>query len=235
MTDLDACETKPSIGRLNERSLHAALKAWCSVPGDRLEVTVDGYVVDVVREGLLIEVQTRRIAGIQDKLLSLAQSHDVRLVYPVIASKTIVTVDLDGETVIRTRRSPGRQVWGNLFDELVYCPKLLQPDRLELLAVRVAVTEVRCADGLGAWRRKRVSIRDTQLDEVLETRVFCTDSDLLALLPESLECPFTHRDLASVLGVRLATAQRASYCLRQLGLLQVAGRQGRALLLERVV
>jgi hypothetical protein len=233
MTDLDACETKPSIGRLNERSLHAALKIWCSVPGDRLEVIVDGYVVDVVREGLLIEVQTRRIAGIQDKLLSLAQSHDVRLVYPVIANKTIMTVDLDGETVIRTRRSPGRRVWGNLFDELVYCPKLLHPDRLELLAVRVAVTEVRCADGLGAWRRKRVSIRDTQLDQVLETRVFRTDSDLLSLVPEALEGPFTHRELASAMGVRLATAQRASYCLRQLGLLSVAGRQGRTLLLTR--
>lgn len=235
MTDLDSPQSSLSIGRLNERSLHAALKAWCSHPGDRLEATVEGYVVDVVRDSLLIEVQTGGIASIKGKLASLAQSHDVCLVYPLVASKTIATVDLDGETVLRCRRSPGKQVWGNLFDELVYCPDLLQAERLELLAVRVAVTEVRCADGLGAWRRKRVSIRDTRLDEVLETRVFRTGNDLLDLVPETLDDPFTHRDLASALGVRLATAQRASYCLRQLGLLHVAGRQERALLLTRSV
>jgi len=223
-----------SIGQLRERSLHAALKEWCAHPGDRLEANIDGYVIDVVRGDLLIEVQTRNIAGIRTKLLALAEQHDVRIVYPLVASRTIETVAADGETVLRRRRSPSKQVWASLFDELVHCPTLLELPRLDLLAVRVAVSEVRCADGLGSWRRQGISIRDTRLDTVLEERVFTGGHDLIALLPDSLEGAFTHRQLAAALGVRLATAQRASYCLRQLGLLRAAGSSGRAMLVERV-
>ena len=46
-----------SIGSLHEKSLHAALKAWCLQPGDHTEVPVDGYIIDIVRGDLLIEVQ----------------------------------------------------------------------------------------------------------------------------------------------------------------------------------
>jgi hypothetical protein len=234
MTDLDAQQVSSrSIGRLNERSLHAALKDWCSLPGDLSEVTVDGYVIDVVRGDLLIEVQTHGFGSVAGKLTSLAQSHDVRLVYPLVSEKRILTVDTDGQTVLRQRRSPRRQTWGNLFDELVHSPNLLDAPRLELLVTRVSVSEVRCADGLGSWRRKGVSIIDTRLEAVLDTRTFRSGSDLLDLVPESLASPFTHRELARVLGVRLATAQRASYCLRRLGLLHEAGRQGRVLLIAR--
>ena len=37
------------IGTLQESQLHAALKAWYSGPGDRLETRLDGYVVDILR------------------------------------------------------------------------------------------------------------------------------------------------------------------------------------------
>jgi len=69
---------------------------------------------------------------------------------------------------------------------------------------------------------------------VLETRTFRSAEDLLDLLPRTLEEPFTHRELAAALGVRTATAQRASYCLRHLGLLREVGRKGNAMLIERV-
>ena len=48
-----------SIGSLNEKQLHAALKEWYRDAGDGVEVEVDGFVVDLVRDGLLIEIQTR--------------------------------------------------------------------------------------------------------------------------------------------------------------------------------
>lgn len=48
-----------SIGLLNENPLHAALKKWYARPGDQLEVSVDGFVIDVVQGNLLIEIQTQ--------------------------------------------------------------------------------------------------------------------------------------------------------------------------------
>ena len=37
------------IGLLNEKPLHASLKQWYARPGDRFEVPVDGYVIDLSR------------------------------------------------------------------------------------------------------------------------------------------------------------------------------------------
>ena len=54
-----ATASAPWIGTLRERPLHASLKRWYAEPGDRAEVAVDGYVIDLVRGDLLIEVQTR--------------------------------------------------------------------------------------------------------------------------------------------------------------------------------
>src|SRR5262245_41716920 len=65
------------IGVLNESPLHAALKQWYARPGDLLETAVDGFVVDIVRGDVLIEIQTGHFAAIRSKLASLLQSHPV--------------------------------------------------------------------------------------------------------------------------------------------------------------
>ena len=51
------------IGLINEKPLHASLKQWYARPGDRFEVPVDGFVIDIVRDNLLIEIQTRNFAA----------------------------------------------------------------------------------------------------------------------------------------------------------------------------
>jgi hypothetical protein len=220
----------PSIGELNEGSLHAALKDWVARPGDPMEVQVGRYVVDVVQDGLLIEVQTRSLSSIRAKLQDLCTGHRVRLVYPVIGEKLLVRLDPDTGQELGRRRSPLKGNWLHLFDELVYAPLLLEHPRFELQAVLVAVDEWRCADGKGSWRNRGVSIVDRRLREVRDARLFRCGADLAGLLPEELAAPFTHRELARASGVRLPTAQRASYCLRKLGILQAVGRRGRAML-----
>jgi hypothetical protein len=58
----------PAIGTLNEGALHAQLKNWYQRPGDRIERVVDGFVVDLVRGGLLVEIQTGSFAPLRHKL-----------------------------------------------------------------------------------------------------------------------------------------------------------------------
>lgn len=65
----------PGIGLLNENQLHASLKQWYARPGDLLEVPVDGFVIDIVRDDLLIEIQTRNFASIKSKLTHLVRHH----------------------------------------------------------------------------------------------------------------------------------------------------------------
>ncbi len=56
------------INVYNEGPLHAAIKAYIAQPGDVFETEVDGYIIDVQRGDLLIEVQTRNFSALRVKL-----------------------------------------------------------------------------------------------------------------------------------------------------------------------
>jgi hypothetical protein len=66
-----------TIGTLNEKSLYAALKQWYAQPDDLIEVSVDGFMVDIVQGDLLIEIQTRNLSAIKRKLTTLVERHPV--------------------------------------------------------------------------------------------------------------------------------------------------------------
>ena len=84
-------QTQPHIGMLREKSLHASVKTWYARPEDRLETSVNGYVIDIVRDDdLLVEIQTRSFAPLKTKLRKLTVTHRVRLVHPIAVEKWIL-------------------------------------------------------------------------------------------------------------------------------------------------
>src|SRR5512136_1485512 len=112
------------IGTLNEKSLHEALKRWCSRTGDKFEVPVEGFIVDIVRGDLLIEIQTGNFPSIRRKLEGLLTNHKVRLVYPIPQEKWIIKLSRDERTSLSRRKSPKKGVCEDVFDELVSFPPL---------------------------------------------------------------------------------------------------------------
>ena len=57
---------------MREGPLHAAVKALLAAPGDRLEVPVGRFVIDLVRaDGELVEVQTGGFGALGTKLDAL--------------------------------------------------------------------------------------------------------------------------------------------------------------------
>ena len=89
------------IGTLREKPLHASLKQWCSQPGDTFEQPVDGFVIDVVSDDMLIEVQTRSFSSMERKLTTLLElGHRIRVVHPIAIDKWIVKVDDEGDEIV---------------------------------------------------------------------------------------------------------------------------------------
>jgi len=112
------------IGVLREGPLHVAIKAMLAAPGDRLEVPISGYVIDLVRaDGELVEVQTGGFSALGRKLDALLDTHRIRIVYPVASERRIVRVDRDGE-IASVRRSPKKANVVDVFDKLVAFPSL---------------------------------------------------------------------------------------------------------------
>jgi len=220
----------PIIGTLQERSLHSSLKDLYATGDASTEVPIDGFVVDVVKDGLLIEIQTRNFAAIKDKLVSLFKEHPVRLVHALSTKKWIVKQTPDGTKQVSRRLSPKRCGFEDIFDELVRIPSFIAHSNFSMEVLLIEEEEIRRQDGKGSWRRRGWSIVDRKLLDVVDKRLYETPTDFLHFIPDSLEKPFTNSELVEVLGISRRLGQRLTYCLRKMNTLKIVGKKGNAIL-----
>lgn len=217
------------IGELGEGPLHAALKQELAGEGDRFEVPVDRWVIDLVRaDGELVEIQTGSFAALGAKLDGLLDAYRMRIVFPVPARRRIVRIGAGGE-VLSERRSPraGRAV--DVFDRLVSFPTLLGHPHLTLEVVLCAEDHVRAAEpGRSRSGRRRRDPGVRHLTGIVERVQVRGSEDLLGLLPRGLPTgEFSTAQLAQTMSLPPVLAQRVVYVLRHAGLIEPLGRRGR--------
>jgi hypothetical protein len=215
------------IGLLNEKPLHAALKQWYALPGDRFEVPVSGFVIDIVRDGLLIEIQTGNFASIKSKLTDLVQSHQVRLVYPIVQERWIIRPAAGRRGPAVRRKSPKRGRLEDLFWQLVSIPQLLPNPNFSVEVLLIREEEARRYEGKRQWRRGGWAVEARRLLQVLERRLFRQSEDWRGLLPRGLES-FTASDLAIAMNTNRELSEKMAYCLRQGRVIELIGKRGRA-------
>jgi hypothetical protein len=216
------------IGLLREGPLHAALKDLYGRPGDRAEAKVGRFVIDLVRaDGELVEFQTGDFSPLGPKLDALLDDHRVRIVHPVAAERRIVRVDEHGE-VVSARRSPvgGRPL--AIFERLVSFPSLLAHPNLVVEVLMCREDHVRAGEPRRG-RRFRRDPGERHLREVLDRVVLERPADALALAAPP-PGPFTNAELAEALGCDRRLAERVTYCLRHLAVVEPVGKRGRAAL-----
>jgi hypothetical protein len=215
------------IGVLREGPLHAAVKDALAEPGDRLEVPVGRFVIDLVRaDGELVEVQTGGFGPLGRKLDALLDEHRIRIVYPIAAERRIVRVDEHGQ-VLRVRRSPKRATAVAVFDRLVAFPSLLTHPNLTIEVLLLREDHIRRPQPTTTRRRTR-DPGERRMAEVLDHVTLRTPEDILAALPALPAEPFSTRELATVLDCNIVLAQRTLYCLRVIGIVEPAGKRGHA-------
>ncbi len=213
------------IATLNEGPLHAALKAWYFQDGDGVEVPVAGCQIDLVRDDLLIEIQTRRLGALRGKLERLLVDHRVHLVHPVARERWIVRID-DHQQPLGRRRSPKHGRVEDVFKELVGLSGLLTHPNFSFEVLLTQEEELRRHEPGKAWRRGGWVTAERRLLEVLESRVFRGAADLKLSLPGGLPEPFTTADLAEKAGIPRSIAQKMAYCLRRGEVIGIEGKQG---------
>src|SRR5690606_15536411 len=103
-----------------ETSLHREWKTRYAGAAARTEVVLDGYRIDAIARGRLIEVQHGTLAAIGDKVRRLCHAHRVLVVKAIVREKLLGKLaDADGPELSR-RKSPKRGQLTEVFDELVY-------------------------------------------------------------------------------------------------------------------
>ena len=224
--------TQSNIGTLHESSLHAALKLWYKNSDDRLEVPIENFIIDIVRDDLLIEIQTKNFYSIKTKLEKLIEKYRVQVIHPIVKDKWIINIESHSNHNLRKRLSPKHNSYVDIFEELITIPELISNPNFTIELPLVQIEEYRKNDGKGSWRRNGWSIQDRKLVKILEKKIFYTPMDFLMLIPTSLKTPFTNAELAQSLKKPLRLAQKMSYCLRKMGIIKVVGKKGRSFIFD---
>jgi hypothetical protein len=224
------------IGTLNEKPLHAALKSLYALPGDQFEMPVDGYIIDILRGDLLIEIQTGNFFAIKKKLQRLVVHHPLLLIYPVAREKWLVkTKHQNGNVIIQRRKSPKRGSFEDLFYELVRFPELIIQPNFSLEVLLIEEEELRHYDAKKNWRRKGWVTDERRILQVLAQKKYQQPEDFAEFLPYTLPQSFTTSDLASSTHKPLRLAQKMAYCLRKMNIIEPVGKTGRSITYTRLI
>jgi hypothetical protein len=214
-----------------ETSLHRELKQRYAKSPERCEVTVAGFRIDAVVDDLLIEIQHGSLAAIRDKINKLlSRDHKVLIVKPLIVGKLLVKLDKKGGKVTSRRKSPKQEVELDLFHELVFFTHVFPHPNLTLEVPHVQIEEWRYP-GHGRrrrWRKNDFQIEDQKLVSIQKTRRLQTVDDLWKLIRRPRKSPFHTGHLADVINAPRWVAQRVAYCLREMGAIDVVGKEGNA-------
>ena len=215
-----------------ESSLHRSLKFQYSAAGTT-ETQIGDYVCDGLSDrGEIIEVQLGNFSPLREKVKSLLKKNKVRIIYPVIIQKQIELYDTNGK-LISKRKSPRKGTIWDVFKALVFAPEFPLLKKLTIELALVDVLERRVNDGKGSWRRKGVSVQDRFLERRRESIVLKSLKDYNQFLPFTKKECFTIKDLAKKASIKPDIARKAVSVLCKIGLVEQAGKQGRAYVYRR--
>lgn len=219
------------IGTLTESSLHASIKDMYSLPGDRSEASIGSFIIDIIRNDRLIEIQRGNFSSLRPKLEKLLNNHTIHILHPIPVVKWIIRQDIKG-TIISKRKSPKRGRAIDIFDELIYIPQFLLHPNLIFEILLTEQTEILRNDGKGSWRRKGWSVVDQCLLSVLDIILIENIDDLVAFIPQDMRTPFTNNNLTQALNCQYRLAQKMTYVLRKTDRLIITGKSGNSYLYD---
>lgn len=206
-----------------ETSLHRQLKALYGGESNAIEAWVEGYRIDVVQPGILVEIQASSLGAIRPKIKALVLEHNVLIVKPLAARKYLVKKSGRPPKVER-RASPLKETLYHIFEELVYLVGVFPHPRLTIDVLLTEQEEHR-RPIKHRWRRNAFRVEDRLLVSVKSQHRLRTNADLLAMLPSDLPAVFSTKDIASGLGIPRWLAQKMAYCLRGTGAITAVSRQ----------
>lgn len=175
------------IGERGEKNLHALFKLAVEPDRRRHEIPIGGFVADVLNENGVCEIQTKNFARLCRKLEVFLPEHDMTVICPIIADKTILWVDGDGQ-VLRTRKSPKHGAPTDAAAELYALRGIFPHPRLRFLFPRLSVAEYRDATRQRSAAKRSADRLPLSLLDVIEVR---DNSDVADLFPRDFPKTFT--------------------------------------------
>lgn len=203
-------QTNPSsIGRLNEKTLHATIKYYLEPDSSKHEISLYGYVADIVNGNHIYEIQLRNFNVLRTKLVTFLENNEVTLVYPMAKVKYINYVNEEG-LIVKRRKSPKACHPLDASIELYRIKSLLRNPRLHFKILMMEINEYRTTSN--AFVTNKIDQIPLNIIEEIDLFHLTDYVNCLPPLPEQ----FTTKDLKQKAHISLRTAQLTANILTYL-------------------
>jgi len=214
------------IGTLSEKTVHAILKKYYEPNEDNHEVAIGGYFADIFNESGIIEIQTRQLNKLRDKLTVFLNDYQVNVVYPMPYNKYLSWINPETGAVSEKRKSPRRYSMYDAMLELYKIKPFLLNPNLRVTVVMMDMEEYKLLNG---WSKdkKKGSVRFDRIPlgirKVIE--LGCPE-DYMQFIPEGLENGFTSADFAKEAHISKELASHVLMILNYLSQVKRVGKKG---------
>ena len=221
------------IGTLKEGTLHKVLKYYEESDEKLHEVKIGNFVADIMRDGKIIEIQTRAFANLRKKLNYFLQEYEVTIVYPIAYVKWISWINLETGETSPKRKSPKKGVPHEIFFELYKIKSLLQHPRLKIDIILINIEEYKLLNGWSEDKKKGAHRKDRVPIELIDEIPLHSLADYIKLIPNTLSSSFTSKDFKEHTRLSLSKAQTALNVLTYVGAVERIGKKGNAYLYKK--
>ncbi len=215
------------VGTLSEKYLHAVFKYYYEPDPDFHEVGIGRFTADICRDKDIIEIQTRSLKRLCEKLeYYISEGYYTTVVYPIPHKKWISWLDQKTGELTPRRRSPKT---GTAFDgiyELYNIKDYLSSGQVQVILELVDVWDIKNQNGYGKAHKHRATRNDRIPLELYDEIILSEPSDYRIFLPEALPDTFTRKDytkLTRLDGIALSGALRI---LEEMGLIELTAKEG---------
>ncbi len=219
-------EKRSGIGTQGERMLHAILKEYLSPDPATQEQKVGRYIADIQIGDRILEVQTRRFDRLIPKLRTYLETYDVTVVYPIAHIKTLSWLDPVTGDLSQPRKSPKKGKLQDVLYEVFYLREFLHHPHFHIRVILCDMEEFRIQSGVGKDRKRHAPRAERIPLRLVEDVLFSDAASYATLLPDWEE--YTVPRLVKEWKMYPTLANRAIRVWRELGILQEAGKVGRA-------
>ena len=173
------------IGTYGEKRLHRVLKRWLCDDPQKQEVAVGRHVADLLVENEIMEIQTKNLRALSEKLKSYLEDTEYRVtvIYPMIVERRIVRMDRETGEVISVRKSPKKAKWIDALSELYWLREVLTDPRVSVRLLLITAEERRYSERV-RYRREGVYEGELIPETLSDEWLLSTPTDYEAFLPK---------------------------------------------------
>lgn len=196
------------IGTLAEKTVHAILKNYYEPREEKQEVPLAGYVADIFTGQEVIEIQTRQLYKMKEKLSVFLALYPVTVVHPIPREKWLIWVDQDSGALTPRRKSPLKGSPYTAFTELYGIKMFLNQKNLRLRLALLDIEEYKLQNGQRKGRKKGAASYDRIPLEFVQEVTMDSREDYLQFIPPDLgDEDFTSKDFAQAARIKIPLAQ----------------------------